>query len=137
MSPEPNRDVPVMADAQDVVLRSYDGTLDSQLRLFGESVGWIAGVPDTRQFPHSAICFVADVATGPDQEHGSAFFVGRNLLVTAAHVVQGKSRLGFVPGKNGRGTDAAHEPFGRFEVSSADWVIHPLVDGCKPPPIIL
>jgi len=125
VQPQPNPDAPMLADAQDVVLRSYDGTLESQLRLFGESVGWIAGVPDTRQFPHSAICFVADVASGPEQEHGTAFFVGRNLLVTAAHVVQGKSRLGFVPGKNGRGTDAAHEPFGRFEVSSSDWVIHP------------
>jgi V8-like Glu-specific endopeptidase len=121
---DPSRQ-PAMSDAQEVMLRSYDGTLESQLRLFGESIGWIAGVPSTRGFPHSAICFVADVASGPEVERGTAFFVGRNLLVTAAHVVQGKSRLGFVPGKNGQGTDAAHEPFGRFEVNSADWVQHP------------
>ncbi len=108
-------DAPVQA--MELLEQSYDGTLESQIRLFGQSAEWIAGVPDTRNFPHSAICFVGDIANGAEAEHGTAFFIGRHLLLTAGHVVDGMSRLVFVPGKNGRGIDATHEPFGRFEVA--------------------
>jgi V8-like Glu-specific endopeptidase len=112
---ESGGDAPV--EAMELLEQSVDGTLEGQVRLFAQSTQWIAGVADTHNFPHSAICFVADVARGPEAEAGTAFFIGRHLLLTAGHVVDGKTRLGFVPGKNGQGTDAAHEPFGRFEVA--------------------
>ncbi|HST46042.1 MAG TPA: N-acetylmuramoyl-L-alanine amidase, partial [Luteimonas sp.] len=57
--------------------------------------------------------------------HGSAFFIAPNLLLTAAHVVDGQSALIIVPGKNGAGTTAANEPFGRIRVGAADMAMHP------------
>lgn len=114
----------VAARALDLLLRDYNGGLADQLRLFAESVQWFAGVPDTRGFPHSAICQVFDPARGAEAEQGTAFFIGRNLLLTAAHVVAGKSSLVFVPGKNGQGVDSTHEPFGRFTVAAANWRAH-------------
>jgi V8-like Glu-specific endopeptidase/cell wall-associated NlpC family hydrolase len=113
-----------VAGALDLLLRDYNGGLLEQLRFFGESVSWFAGVTDTRNFPHSAICQVFDPAIGPEGERGTAFYIGRNLLLTAAHVVDGVSNLIIVPGKNGQGVDTAHEPFGRFNVSSANWRKH-------------
>ena len=101
---------------QEVLLRSYDGGLLSQIRLFAETAAWIAGVSDTSRLPHSAICLVlvynGDVLKG----RATAFYIGRNLLMTNAHVVKGHTKLVVIPGKNGAGTDAAHEPFGRFSV---------------------
>jgi V8-like Glu-specific endopeptidase/cell wall-associated NlpC family hydrolase len=113
-----------VAQAQELLLRDYNGGLLEQLRFFGESVQWFAGVNNTRDFPHSAICQVFDPARGPEAEQGTAFYIGRNLLLTAAHVVDGKSSLIIVPGKNGQGVDTTHEPFGRFTVSSGDWRKH-------------
>jgi len=112
------------ASALDLLLKDYNGGLAEQLRFFAESVQWFAGVPDTRGFPHSAICQVFDPAQGPEAEQGTAFFIGRNLLLTAAHVVDGMNSLVFVPGKNGQGVDTAHEPFGRFTVASSNWRKH-------------
>ncbi len=43
-------------------------------------------------------------------------------------MVSGKSSLVFVPGKNGQGIDATHEPFGRFTVASANWRVHERYD---------
>lgn len=113
-----------LAQAQDLLLRDYNGGLLDQLRFMAESVQWFAGVSNTRDFPHSAICQVFDPARGAEAEQGTAFYIGRNLLLTAAHVVDGMNSLIFVPGKNGLGVDSAHEPFGRFTVSSADWRKH-------------
>ena len=118
--PEPQ---PV-SGALDLLLKDYHDGLAEQLRFFAESVQWFAGVPSTRSFPHSAICQVFDPAAGPEQEHGTAFYIGRNLLLTAAHVVAGKRNLVFVPGKNGQGIDGTHEPFGRFTVASSNWRAH-------------
>ena len=115
----------VLSQAQDLLLRDYNGGLLEQLRFFGESVQWFAGVTNTREFPHSAICQVFDPTRGAEAEQGTAFYIGRNLLLTAAHVVAGMSSLIFVPGKNGQGVDATHEPFGRFTVASANWRLHP------------
>src|SRR3954471_8333724 len=115
---------PVVARGLDLLLRDYNEGLLEQLRFFAESVKWFAGVPDTRNFPHSAICQVVDPAHGPEYEHGTAFYIGRNLLLTNCHVVDGKSSLVFVPGKNGHGVDTTHEPFGRFTVTSANWKMH-------------
>lgn len=94
--------------------------LREQIRMFGEGLNWFLGVDDTSSFPHSAICAVR---TASDEEHGSAFFIAPNLLLTAAHVVEGQSELIIVPGK--RGSGAGTEPFGRFHVTSSDWVVHP------------
>lgn len=118
----PYEDTP--ARALDLLLRDYNQGLLEQLRFFAESVQWFAGVPSTRDFPHSAICQVFDPAQGPEAEQGTAFYIGRNLLLTAAHVVDGKNSLIFVPGKNGQGMDATHEPFGRFTVAAAQMKKH-------------
>jgi V8-like Glu-specific endopeptidase len=100
--------------------------LRTQLGFFAASVQWWAGVENTTVMPHSAIC-QARRADGSDQgaQHGSAFFIAPNLLLTAAHVVDGQSELIIVPGKNGAGAAAANEPFGRFRVTAADMVKHP------------
>ena len=122
-TPQANLQAPV-AGALDLLLRDYNGGLLEQLRFFGESINWFAGVNDTRNFPHSAICQVVDPSQGPEYEHGTAFYIGRNLLLTAAHVVDGMSSLVIVPGKNSQGMDRAHEPFGRFTVAAANWRKH-------------
>ncbi|NML44212.1 trypsin-like serine protease [Ramlibacter sp. G-1-2-2] len=119
---EPPQQAP--ARSMDLLLHDYNEGLLEQLRFFVESAQWFAGVPDTHGFPHSAICQVFDPARGPEVEQGTAFFIGRNLLLTAAHVVDGKNSLIFVPGKNGQGVDTTHEPFGRFTVASANWKKH-------------
>lgn len=106
------------------LVRSYNGGLLEQLRFFAGSVAWFAGVSNTRDFPHSAICQVIDPSGGPENEHGTAFYIGRNLLLTAAHVVDGMNSLVFVPGKSGQGTGTANEPFGRFTVAKANWKAH-------------
>lgn len=100
--------------------------LRTQLGFFAASVQWWAGVENTTVMPHSAICQArrVDGSAGGDT-HGSAFFIAPNLLLTAAHVVDGQSELIIVPGKNGAGTGSANEPFGRFRVSAADMVKHP------------
>jgi len=99
---------PVSADT-----RGY-GLIDSlrrQLGFFADSARWFFGVDDTRKMPYAAIC---QVRLADDSEHGSAFYIAPRLLLTAAHVVAGQSRLTIVPGKNGAGTGSATEPFGRF-----------------------
>ena len=49
------------------------GGLLEQLRFFAENVNWFAGVPNTRIFPHSAICQVFDSSIGPEAERGTAW----------------------------------------------------------------
>jgi V8-like Glu-specific endopeptidase len=100
--------------------------LRTQIGFFAASVQWWAGVDNTRVMPHSAICQARTVdGSAEGGQHGSAFFIAPNLLLTAAHVVDGQSELIIVPGKNGAGTGGATEPFGRFHVSAADMVKHP------------
>lgn len=118
-------DEQTISRAQELMLKDYNGGLLEQLKFFAESVNWFAGVPNTRIFPHSAICQVFDPSQGPEAEHGTAFYIGKNLLLTAAHVVDGMSSLAIVPGKNGKGVDSAHEFLGRYTVTSANWRKHP------------
>ena len=101
---------------QEVLLRAYNGDLASQIQLFTETAAWIAGVSDTSRIPHSAICHVLVYAGDVLKGRATAFYIGRNLLMTNAHVVRGHTRMVVIPGKNGAGTDRAHEPFGRFSV---------------------
>lgn len=93
--------------------------LRAQLRFFLDSAMWYLGVPDTRVMPHSAVCQIRAVdGSAEGGLHGSGFFIGPCLIMTAAHVVDGQSELIIVPGKNGGGTGSANEPFGRFKVST-------------------
>lgn len=105
-----------IAVAQEVLLRAYDGDLLSQLRLFAETAQWIAGVADTRALPHSAICHLLLYNAQGLRGRATGFYIGPKLLMTNAHVVHGTTRMVVIPGKNGAGTDTAHEPFGRFSV---------------------
>lgn len=116
---------------QEVLLRSYNGDLLSQIRLFAETAAWIAGVSDTSRSPHSAICHVLIYVGEKLKGRATAFYVGRNLLMTNAHVVKGHTRMVVIPGKNGAGTDTAHEPFGRFSVdlTAATSRPHPSFNG--------
>ncbi len=91
--------------------------LRAQIGFFFDSAMWYLGVLDTTVMPHAAVC---QIRSGSDSEHGSGFFIGPRLLLTAAHVVDGQSELIVVPGKNGAG--GGTEPFGRFRVTSKDWV---------------
>ncbi len=92
--------------------------LRAQAGFFLDSAMWYLGVGDTRVMPHSAICQIrVPDGTVEGGLHGSGFFIGPRLIMTAAHVVDGQSELIVVPGKNGGGTASATEPFGRFNVT--------------------
>lgn len=100
--------------------------LRTQLGFFVSSAMWFLGVSDTRSPPHSAICQVRRPdGSAEGALHGSAFFIAPNLLLTAAHVVDGQSELIIVPGKNGSGAGSTTEPFGRFRVAAAGMRKHP------------
>lgn len=93
--------------------------LRTQIGFFLQSAMWYLGVLDTTVMPHSAICQVRR-PDGTDEGalHGSGFFIGPRLILTAAHVVDGQSELIIVPGKNGGGISSTTEPFGRFRAST-------------------
>ncbi len=100
--------------------------LRTQVGFFAASAQWWAGVENTTVMPHSAICQARTVdGSAEGGQHGTAFFIAPNLLLTAAHVVDGQSELIIVPGKSGASTNSANEPFGRFRVSAADMIKHP------------
>lgn len=93
--------------------------LRTQIGFFLQSAMWYLGVVDTTIMPHSAICQVRR-PDGSDEGalHGSGFFIGPRLILTAAHVVDGQTELIIVPGKNGGSISSATEPFGRFRAST-------------------
>ena len=92
--------------------------LRAQLGFFVDSAMWYLGVADTTVMPHSAICQIrVPDGTAEGRLHGSGFFIGPRLIMTAAHVVDGQSELIVVPGKNGGGTGASTEPLGRFKAT--------------------
>lgn len=108
-------------EPQEVLLKAYNGTLGDQIRLFADTVRWIAGVDDTRALPHSAICQVLCYNGERMIGKATAFFIAQRLLLTNAHVVNGCTKLVIIPGKVGDG--AGSEPFGRFETTT--WRAHP------------
>lgn len=100
--------------------------LTSQIGFFLSSAMWYLGVSDTTVPPHSAICQVRRPdGSAEGALHGSAFYIAPNLLLTAAHVVDGQSELIIVRGKNGGGIGSSTEPFGRFRVAAAGFSKHP------------
>ena len=93
--------------------------LRAQVGFFVDSAMWYLGVADTTVMPHAAICQIRRPdGTEEGALHGSGFFIGPRLILTAAHVVDGQSELIVVPGKNGGGIGGATEPFGRFRVTT-------------------
>ncbi|WP_115560188.1 papain-like cysteine protease family protein [Xanthomonas arboricola] len=114
------------------VIDQYDSpttlgeALLAQLAFFASSARWVFGVVNTTVAPYSAICQVRRLNDSDEGEPaGTAFFIAPRLLLTAAHVVDGKRALIIVPGKHDAGTTSESEPFGRFQVTSDAWVIHP------------
>lgn len=124
-APDASAQAPVQpqgwVEPQEVLLKAYNGTLGDQIRLFADTVRWIAGVDDTHALPHSAIgqvlCYNGERLIGK----ATAFFIAPRLLLTNAHVVNGCTKLVIIPGKVGDG--AGSEPFGRFETTT--WRAHP------------
>lgn len=95
---------------------------------------WSAGVPNTRFFPHSSICYL-DLEFPSGRYGGTGFYIAPDRILTCAHnvvekngagtVVEEATRVTVYPGRNGEhGT-----PFGSFAVSRADWEYHPRYDG--------
>lgn len=126
-----------VVEAQELLLdppyRSNDAaqSLADHIRLLASSVPWFLGVPNTRIFPHSAICQFRMATASGDDSFGSGFYIGRNLVLTAKHVVDGgPAQLIIVPGKNGAGTGASNEPLGRFTVANTNANVrkHPTLD---------
>ncbi|MGL6290332.1 MAG: trypsin-like peptidase domain-containing protein, partial [Silanimonas sp.] len=126
-----------VVEAQEILLdppyRSNDPaqSLVDHVRLLASAVPWFLGVPNTRGFPHSAICQFRGATSSGDDGFGSGFYIGRNLVLTAKHVVDGgPAQLILVPGKNGAGTGAANEFLGRFTVPNTNANVrkHPTLD---------
>lgn len=68
--------------------------LRAQLGFFVDSAMWYLGVADTTVMPHSAICQIrVPDGTAEGGLHGTGFFIGPRLIMTAAHVVDGQSEL--------------------------------------------
>jgi V8-like Glu-specific endopeptidase len=86
---------------------------------------WFAGVPNTRIFPHSAICLLEmKDASGAVNGYGTGFYIGANRILTCGHNVSGAASIDVIPGCND--TD---EPFGRFNVATASWRVPSRYDG--------
>lgn len=86
---------------------------------------WFAGVPNTRIFPHSAICLLEmKDASGAVVSYGTGFYIGRNRILTCGHNLRGKASVDVVPGCN----DTV-EPFGRFNVAASSWRLPASYDG--------
>ena len=89
-------------------------------------------VPDTRIYPHSAICFLEITFWDGSQERnfiGTGFLYSSTVVYTAAHCIYDRKygyarRIRVFPGRNG-----ANSPFGRLTSSSyyvpPEWVRSP------------
>ncbi|WP_295386065.1 papain-like cysteine protease family protein [uncultured Thiodictyon sp.] len=106
---------PAVVRAQEIITPFYNprdpaSALTCQNDAFSQArEEWFAGVPNTRIFPHSAICYLERNDGGA----GTGFYIGRNRILTACHVVHGATSLTIIPGKND-----ASEPFGRCSVTN-------------------
>jgi V8-like Glu-specific endopeptidase/cell wall-associated NlpC family hydrolase len=82
---------------------------------------WFVGVPNTRIFPHSAICQLLMTAPDGSSYQGTGFYIGRNRILTCAHNLHQMSSVTIIPGRNGAGD----KPFGQHALSSSSWRIAP------------
>jgi V8-like Glu-specific endopeptidase len=121
----------LVAKAQEIITPFYDpadpaSALTCQADAFSPSrEEWFAGVPNTRIFPHSAICLLEmKNGAGAVSGYGTGFYVGPNRILTCAHNLRNAASVDVIPGCN----DNA-EPFGRFNVTSAGWRIPATYDG--------
>ncbi|GAA5785138.1 papain-like cysteine protease family protein [Chitiniphilus shinanonensis] len=123
---QPARRRAPLVRAQEILTPFYDPTdpssaLTCQNDAFSaEREQWFAGVPNTRIFPHSAICQL--LMTMPDGVYqGTGFYIGRNRILTCAHNLAGASNVTIIPGRNGAGG----KPFGETSVPSSSWRVAP------------
>lgn len=79
---------------------------------------WSAGVPRTDFAPHSAICHLVF-----PEGIGTGFYVSPDTILTAAHLLYGKTNGQVYVGRNGTSSLAD------FAIAEADWTLHPLYDG--------
>lgn len=86
---------------------------------------WFVGVPDTRLFPHSAICQLQMTAADGSGAVGTGFYIGRNRILTCAHNLHGMARVTIIPGRNGAGD----KPYGEVSVPASSWRIAPRYSG--------
>ena len=86
---------------------------------------WFMGVPDTRIFPHSAICQLTMTDGAGNYWGGTGFYIGPNRILTCAHNLHRMASVTIVPGKNGAGTDSKAQPFGSCTVQSSSWRVAP------------
>ncbi|MCF7220879.1 N-acetylmuramoyl-L-alanine amidase [Marilutibacter chinensis] len=113
--------------AQEIIAPFYDPSnpstaLQCTLDAFSQArEEWFAGVSDTRQFPHSAICQLIMTKADGSQYQGTGFYIGRNRILTCAHNLHGKATVQIIPGRNGTGG----MPFGDATVDASSWRIAP------------
>ncbi|KAB8194961.1 hypothetical protein FKV24_005700, partial [Lysobacter maris] len=113
--------------AQEIIAPFYDPSdpataLQCTLDAFSQArEEWFAGVDDTRQFPHSAICQLKMTAPDGARYSGTGFYIGRNRILTCAHNLQGMASCQIIPGRNGAGG----RPFGDATVDASSWRVAP------------
>ena len=119
-----------MAGAQEIITPFYDpkdpaSALTCQDNAFSQArEEWFVGVDSTQVFPHSAICQINTVDSAGNGWGGTGFYIDRNRILTAAHVLQGMVSATIIPGKNG-----SEEPFRQCTVNSSSWRVAPTYTG--------
>lgn len=112
----------VWARAQEVVAPFYNpadpaSALTCQNDVFSQArEEWFVGVPNTRIFPHSAICQLNMVDAAGNGYGGTGFYIGPNRILTCAHNLHGMTSVTIIPGKN-----SSDEPFGRCTLNASSW----------------
>ena len=121
----------LVAKAQEIITPFYDpadpaSALTCQADAFSQArEEWFAGVPNTRIFPHSAVCLLEmKNGSGAVSGYGTGFYIGANRILTCGHNLRGAASVDVIPACND--TD---EPFGRFNATSANWRIPASYDG--------
>jgi V8-like Glu-specific endopeptidase len=122
---------PQRAWAQEIITPFYDpadpaSALTCQADAFNQTrEAWFAGVPNTRIFPHSAICLLEiKDGSGAVSGYGTGFYIGANRILTCGHNLRNAASVDVIPACND-----TEEPFGRFNVTSANWRIPSSYDG--------
>lgn len=86
---------------------------------------WFVGVPNTRIFPHSAICKLRMSAADGKMYAGTGFYIGPNRILTCAHNLHNKVQVEIIPARNGAGD----QPYGKCTVPSSSWRVAPSYTG--------